>query len=153
MPFILGIKYCTLVFYIKFQGKTITKRLNQMESNTISQTAGTRFKIQIKEAAIILGITILMPFIIHLLPIVDNVPIGARLLPIFYAPLIAVIFFRWHVGLLAALLAPVINFLITGSPQWQVVIILTYELTLFVVFISLLKDIKIVRWFMGRWLI
>ncbi len=120
-----------------------------MESNTLLQEVKTLSKLQVRETVVILGTTLLLPFIVHLIPVSGNIPIGARLLPIFYAPLVAVILFRWHVGVIAALFAPTINYLITGSPQLEVAAILTFELTLFVGFVYLLKDIKIVRWFMG----
>lgn len=86
---------------------------------------------QIKETLLVLTAAIAIPFLIHLIPLHDNVPWGARLLPMFYAPFIAIVFFRPHVGLIAALIAPFINALITGNPQPDKIVILTMELTIF----------------------
>ncbi len=108
-----------------------------MEQNiTLQQKQG----LQVKQTVLILAATMLTPFFVHLFPPIGNVPLGAQLLPMFYAPFIAVIFFRKHVALLAALLAPTLNYLITGFPSVQLVTILTFELLLFVQIVSLLNN-------------
>ncbi|CAN5376584.1 hypothetical protein BH23BAC1_BH23BAC1_12710 [soil metagenome] len=98
-------------------------------------------KIQVKATVLILIIACILPLSIHIIPPVQGTPIGAILLPMFYVPFIAIIFFRLHVGVTAAALAPLLNFLITGNPHWQFVFILIFELTVFT-FIAylLLKD-------------
>ena len=65
--------------------------------------------LQIPHTLIILAATMLLPVLFHLIPPVRDVPMGARLLPLFYAPLVAVLLFRPHVGLIAAALAPMLN--------------------------------------------
>jgi hypothetical protein len=74
---------------------------------------------------------VVLPFLVHLVPASGGVPLGARLLPIFYAPLLAVIFFRPQVALIAALLAPVLNHLLIGMPTAEMTVILTLELAVF----------------------
>ncbi len=44
---------------------------------------------QTREAAFLLGLSLFLPFLIHLLPSYDDAAWGPRLLPIFYAPLLA----------------------------------------------------------------
>ena len=53
--------------------------------------------------ALTLAGAIALPFLAHLLPAIGNVPMGARLLPIFVAPLLALILLPDARGLLAAL--------------------------------------------------
>ncbi|MDO9128438.1 MAG: hypothetical protein Q7U34_01085 [Anaerolineales bacterium] len=48
-----------------------------------------RSNLQIPAALVTLGLMWLFPFLVHLIPSIGTVPLGARLLPIFYAPLLA----------------------------------------------------------------
>ena len=85
-------------------------------------------KLQIKESVAVLAFSILIPFLIHFIPVSGN-PVGAVLLPIFIAPFIAVVFFRFNVGIIAALLSPVLNYLLTGNPVYGLLGIITLELS------------------------
>lgn len=80
-----------------------------------------------------LGAMLLLPYLVHLIPPQGGVPLGARLLPIFFAPLIAVFLFDLRSAIVAALLAPVLNYLIIGSPNPAMVVLLTIELVVFCV--------------------
>ncbi|MFH1360470.1 MAG: hypothetical protein ABIJ41_05470 [Candidatus Omnitrophota bacterium] len=59
---------------------------------------------QVDKLILVLGVMFFMPFFVHLIPWLDANPLGAIFLPIFYAPLVAIIFYRPHVALLSALL-------------------------------------------------
>jgi len=48
----------------------------------------------IRQAALVLAMAIALPFAVHLIPVEGSVPVGARLLPVFLAPLIALYFFQ-----------------------------------------------------------
>lgn len=74
--------------------------------------------------------SVAIPFLVHLLP--GGASIGASLLPIFWAPLLAAVFFGPVPAVAAALLAPALNHLITGMPPAFVVTSLTVELAIFV---------------------
>jgi len=78
---------------------------------------------------------IAFPFLIHALPIVGDVPMGARLLPIFFAPLLAILLTDHKRGLIAALItslfAPWLNNLLFGMPTPPMVTLLTLELMVF----------------------
>jgi hypothetical protein len=100
--------------------------------NTIALNSNIIKKLQVKETALVLFATIALQFLIHLIPSYNNTPVGAILLPMFFAPFVAVIFFRLHVALLAGILGPVFNYLITGSPAPEIVSLLTIELMVFV---------------------
>jgi hypothetical protein len=89
--------------------------------------------------AVVLAASLLLPLLFHLLPVSGGPPLGARLLPIFYAPLIAVLLFHPAVALTAALAAPSINHLLTGRPAPEMVPVLTLELLLFVGLILLAR--------------
>lgn len=90
-------------------------------------------KIQIKETVLMLAASTAIPFFIHLIPSFNNVPIGAILLPMFYAPFIAIVFFRLHVALLTGILGPTLNFLLTGSPKQEMLGLFSLELVIFVI--------------------
>lgn len=88
-------------------------------------------KVQIKETVLMLAASVTIPFFIHLIPPINDVPIGAILLPMFYAPFIAIVFFRLHVGLLTGILAPTLNYLLTGNPKLEMLMPFTLELIVF----------------------
>jgi hypothetical protein len=98
-------------------------------------------QLQVRATVVILAIACILPMLIHIIPPVHGTPIGALLLPMFYIPFIAIIFFRLHVGVVAAVFAPIINLLITGSPLWHTMLILSFELLIFtLISYLLLKD-------------
>lgn len=103
-------------------------------------------KLQLKESVSVLAFSILIPFLIHFVPVSGN-PAGAVLLPIFIAPFLAIIFFRLNVGIIAALLSPVLNYLLTGSPVYGIVGIMTLELFLFVLIAWLLIKLNYAKYF------
>ena len=102
-------------------------------------------KLQIKESVLVLAFSVLIPFLIHFIPVSGN-PVGAVLLPIFIAPFFAIVFFRLNVGLFAALLSPVLNYLLTGNPVYGMVGIITVELFIFVFTSWLLINLKYVKY-------
>ena len=102
--------------------------------------------LQITPTIAILAATCLLPLMVHLIPFGTGAPAGAMLLPIFYLPFIALVFFKKHVALIAALLAPVINFLITGNPQWELVTLLSIELVAFVMLAASLLRHHQLKW-------
>ena len=91
----------------------------------------TLVQLQVKETVIVLAMSVILPFIIHLIPSVAGVPTGARLLPMFYAPFIAVVLFRLHVAIIAGLLSPILNSLLFGLPLPEKVSVLMLELVVF----------------------
>jgi hypothetical protein len=88
-------------------------------------------KLQVKESVAVLAFSVLIPFLIHAVPFSGS-SAGAVLLPIFFAPFIAVVFFRLDVAIIAALLSPVLNYLLTGNPAYGTVGVITLELSVFV---------------------
>ncbi len=101
---------------------------------------------QAKAAVVFTAIGLSLPILLHLFPSTVGVPMGPKLLPLFYAPFIAVLFFRFPVALLVALLAPFANWAIFGKPGLELVVQLAFELCLFVFLAHLLKDLRGMRW-------
>ena len=98
---------------------------------------------QILETVAVLAATMGLPILLHLLPAFDSTPLGARLLPMFIAPLVASLLYKPHVGLLAALFAPLINFSITARPASEIFLILCIELVVFTLVSLRLKNYQI----------
>jgi hypothetical protein len=86
---------------------------------------------QLSAVAVTLIVAVTLPLLVHLLPPVGGAPLGARLLPIFIAPLLAVIFFRPLVAVLASLAAPLLNHLLIGMPPFALALLITVELAVF----------------------
>lgn len=85
------------------------------------------------ELAVMLGLSALFPFLIHILPVPENAQLGPRLLPVYYAPLLAVLWGRLPTAVTVALLAPWLNRLLTGHPSPAGAVVMTIELLAFVV--------------------
>lgn len=98
----------------------------------------TLTQIEIRAIFLTLAISIAIPFMVHLIPPIKGWPLGAFLLPIYFAPLIAVIKFRLHVAIVAGLLSPYLNMLITGHPMPIKVVPLTIEVIIFSVVVYLI---------------
>ncbi len=103
----------------------------------------------IPQSLIVLAAAVAVPFLIHLIPFSGGVPLGMKILPLFYIPLIAILVFRFHVGFIAALLAPIVNYLITGQPVFEMVMLLSAELALFAGAVYLCAKHKYLRWIAG----
>ena len=89
-----------------------------IQRNEIFGLAREASPIFVRETAILVGVAVALPLLIHLIPY-QAVPWGARLLPMFYAPLLGVILYRLSAGIVPALLAPILNLAITGQMDAQ----------------------------------
>ena len=117
-----------------------------MNSNNLMAIENTFInKLQIKETVALLTFSILIPYLMHFIPVSGN-PAGAVLLPIFIAPFFAAVYFKWHTAVITALLSPMLNHLITGNPVFGIVGILTLELVLFVSISALLLKTKGIKY-------
>jgi hypothetical protein len=85
----------------------------------------------ISVTALTVALTFALPLLFHLLPSA-GVPLGARFLPIFYAPLLAALFFPAAVALVAGAVAPFLNHALTGNPPLPMAALLSAELVVFV---------------------
>ena len=96
----------------------------------------------VRDTFLVLAAASLLPLLMHLVPSYSQVPSGARFLPIFYAPFIGIVLFRARVGIVAGILAPALNSMITGRPDVTVISVLTVDLAMFTIIISLIYS----RW-------
>lgn len=84
----------------------------------------------VSATVVTVALTFALPLLFHLLPS-SGVPLGARLLPIFYTPLLAALLFPPVVALSASLLAPFINHALMGNPPLPMAAQLSAELLVF----------------------
>lgn len=91
----------------------------------------------------------LLPFLFHIIPVSTDTPLGARLLPIFYAPLLAALYFRIGIAVALAALVPWISHILLGMPPPGMAGLLSAELLLFVLFVLFLVNAMGPRWWMG----
>lgn len=101
-----------------------------------------RAAVQIPATLVTIGLMMLLPFLVHLLPPIGGSPIGPRLLPLFYAPFVAAALCHPAVALVASLTVPLLNHALTGSPALNIAAILTFELVIF----SLASRFMTQRW-------
>lgn len=116
----------------------------KMKNTAILQLSA---KYQLTQTVVILGATMLLPVLVHLLPNINGNISGAVLLPIFLAPMLAAFVYKKHVAIFAGIFAPLLNYLIMGRPAPEIVVMLGFEIVLFVVLLSWLKDLKDIRYF------
>lgn len=114
--------------------------------NTYAVKSGIFSRLQIKETVLILALSILIPFLIHLFLAYNGVPVGAIVLAMFFAPYIAIRYFNFHVGIIAALLAPILNYFVTGHPATGLIPLMTLQLALFVISSRLLNEVKVFKY-------
>lgn len=90
-------------------------------------------------ATVSIGLTaaLVLPFIVHLFPADGGPPMGARLLPIFFASLVLVLRGAPLPALAVALLAPLLNRLLTGMPAGAMLPTLLIELLVFTLLLVL----------------
>ena len=88
-------------------------------------------RLQIPAAIVTVVAMIALPALIHLIPPVNGVSWGLRLLPLFYAPFLAALLFHPAVSLIAGFVAPLLNYALTGSPPYEIAVVLSFELVVF----------------------
>jgi hypothetical protein len=118
-----------------------------MTNNSLTIEPGLISRVQVKETIIVLIVSIVIPFLIHLLPTYKGTPAGAILLAMFFAPFYAIRYFKFHVGVIAAIFSPMLNHLITGQPIAGLVPLLTLQLVLFVFLSKALYKITALKYF------
>jgi hypothetical protein len=101
-----------------------------------------------RELGILLALSVLFPFMVHLIPVPEDARLGQRLLPMFYAPLLGVLWGRPRLALVVALLAPWLNWLLTRHPSPPSAALMSLELLVFVLGVSTLLARLGPRWFL-----
>jgi hypothetical protein len=91
---------------------------------------------------VLMVISWLVPFLVHLIPWNGEQPLGTHLLPVFWTTFVAVYYFGLWAGLAVALVTPALNLVFTGLPAAGFVASMTLELVAFV---------AIAAWTVKRW--
>ena len=117
----------------------------------VGATSGSRLVTlsAVSELGIVLALAVMFPFMIHILPVPDDTRLGPRLLPMFYAPLLAALLGRTQSALLVALAAPWLNWLLTTHPAPRGAVVMTVQLLVFVAVLRLLLAKIGARWFLA----
>jgi len=104
------------------------------------------YSVQDKVIGIFILVALSLPVLLHQIPVSGAVPIGAKLIPLYYAPFIAVLFFRLPVAIVLSVLGPVLNLWVFGKPEITMVAQLSAELLLFVLLAYVMKSRVGFRW-------
>jgi hypothetical protein len=99
--------------------------------------------IQLPAMVITMTFMVVLPIFVHIFPGIGNTPLGAFLLPIYFAPLIAIFLFHPLVSVFAGLTVPYLNYLLTGQPVLPVATSLTIELVLFSIVMLYFSGLKV----------
>jgi small-conductance mechanosensitive channel len=102
-----------------------------------------------RELGILLCLSVMFPFMVHVIPVPDVGRLGAMLLPMFYAPLLAALLARHRSALMVAALAPWLNWALTSHPAPLGAVALTIELVAFVLAMRALLARAGARWFLA----
>lgn len=94
--------------------------------------SGVFKRATVRETAVLLVVAWLVPFLVHLVPWAGERPLGAHLLPLFWAAFAAVYLFGLRTGLLVGLFTPALNLALTGLPALERLAALGFELAAFV---------------------
>ncbi|MDF9828192.1 hypothetical protein M2103_000651 [Ereboglobus sp. PH5-5] len=90
--------------------------------------------VRVRANALVLALALAMPVIVHMAPWGGGAPLGAFLLPMFWAAFVAVYLYGIWPGLLVAAFGPVANNFLTNFPELRINTVLTFEVAVFVVF-------------------
>ncbi len=88
--------------------------------------------------ATVITASVFAPWFVHLVP-VAGAPLGATLLPMFYAPLLAALVMRLPLAVLFAAVTPIVSRLLTGLPPNGVLANLILEVAVFVTGVRVLR--------------
>jgi hypothetical protein len=85
-----------------------------------------------RELGALLFLSVMFPLLVHVVPVPADARLGPRLLPIFYAPLLAALWGRRPSAIALAILAPWLNRIVTGYPSVAGAVVMAAELLVFV---------------------
>lgn len=95
-----------------------------------------------RETVVLMVVAWLVPFLVHLIPWSGPRPLGVHMLPAFWTAFVAVYLYGGGVGVLVALVVPVVNTLTTGLPVSDRVLAMSVELLAYVA----LAAVAVRRW-------
>ena len=101
------------------------------------------------ELGILLTLSVMFPFLIHILPVPEDARLGPRLLPMFYAPLLAALLGRTRSAFAVAAAAPWLNWALTTHPTPRGAIVTMVQLLVFVWTVRALLAPLGARWWLA----
>lgn len=101
------------------------------------------------ELGILLALSVMFPFLIHILPVPEDARLGPRLLPMFYAPLLAALLGRNRSALIVAVAAPWLNWAVTSHPTPPGAYLTMIQLLVFVGALRANLGGGVARWFVA----
>ena len=102
-----------------------------MNSTSVAVSIPVFKKAGMRETAVLLSVAWFIPFAVHLAPWSGARPLGAYLLPMFWATFVAGYFYGGTIGLAVGLFAPVLNLFVTGLPAWKFLSVMSFELAIY----------------------
>ncbi|HUL54529.1 MAG TPA: hypothetical protein VLT83_14090 [Opitutaceae bacterium] len=102
-----------------------------------------------RDLGILLCLSVMFPFMVHLIPVPGDAQLGPRLLPMFYAPLLAALWGRVRSAVTLALLAPWLNWALTAHPSPAGAIVMVVQLSVFVGTLRILLNAVGARWYLA----
>lgn len=112
------------------------------------QTLRQNTVLQIPVAIVTTILALLLPYLVHLVP-QGGTSLGARLLPMYYAPFLAALLINPMSGLIAGFAAPLLNHWITGLPTLEMAFILSLELAAFTSIAGFFHDRRAWAWWLA----
>lgn len=106
--------------------------------STPARTVPWPLRVGWRDTTVLLAVSALVPFLVHLLPWSGHRPLGVYVLPVFWTTFLAVYFRGAVVGLAIGLVTPLINLLLTGLPVSTAVASMALEVAFFVPVAALL---------------
>lgn len=88
----------------------------------------------VRTNALVLALALAAPVLVHMAPWGGATPLGAFLLPMFWAAFVAVYLYGIRAALLVAVFGPVLNTFLTKFPEFRFNAGVSFELLVFVVF-------------------
>jgi hypothetical protein len=102
-----------------------------------------------RELGVLLALSVMFPFMVHVIPVPADAQLGPRLLPMFYAPLLAALWGRARSAIMLALAAPWLNWALTSHPVPLGAVVMMVELLAFVLVFRLLMAEFGARWYLA----
>ncbi len=103
-------------------------------SSRVFATGGAAVRGGARVNAVTFAVALAMPVLVHMAPWSGGTPLGALLLPMFWAAFVAVYLYGIWAGLLVAAFGPTLNTFLTKFPELRLNGIMSFELAVFVVF-------------------
>ncbi len=100
-----------------------------------------------REAAGLVVVAWLVPFLVHLIPWAGPRPLGVYVLPVFWTTLAAVYFYGALAGLAVGLVTPLVNLALTGLPAAAAAGAMGFEAAFFVLGAALMISRRPAFWF------